>query len=218
MVLREYTNNHFNSFIKCIKTAWDRREDYDAVEYTLIDPFWYADNILNNPAVITLILEDQAGDVRGFMCGRVKENKITIMMLFVQYEYRRNGYGKMLKYKMMETAKEMGVEKVTTLNRYDNVASYEMNQAMGWRIVRVAEDYYRAEYYPEHKTLNQWCEVVGLLAIDPDGFDRSDPNLFVKRFSEEEFRNGALNSTQYPDPLQIEKYNKFFNINTGDNQ
>jgi hypothetical protein len=40
------------------------------------------------------------------------------------------------------------------------------------------------------KTINEWGKFYGIRVLDPDGFDRSDPNLYTKLFTKEEFKKG----------------------------
>lgn len=40
------------------------------------------------------------------------------------------------------------------------------------------------------KTLTEWAKLKGYRIIDPDGFDRSDPDLYDRLFSEKEFDDG----------------------------
>jgi len=47
----------------------------------------------------------------------------------------------------------------------------------------------------ERKTIKQWQEEFGIIIHDPDGFDRSDPDLMNKKFTKEEFEKGAMLST-----------------------
>lgn len=37
------------------------------------------------------------------------------------------------------------------------------------------------------KTIKEWAELRGIKIIDPDGFDRNDPNLWDKKITEQEF-------------------------------
>ena len=45
------------------------------------------------------------------------------------------------------------------------------------------------------RTIEQWSDIKGIRIIDPDGFDRTDPKLYEKLFTEEEFEKGLLNCT-----------------------
>jgi len=40
------------------------------------------------------------------------------------------------------------------------------------------------------KTLTQWAEDIGVRILDPDGFDRTQPDLMEKLFTKEEFNAG----------------------------
>ncbi len=42
----------------------------------------------------------------------------------------------------------------------------------------------------ERKTLTEWSEEYGFTLLDPDGFDRSDPDLRTRRFTREEWERG----------------------------
>jgi hypothetical protein len=44
----------------------------------------------------------------------------------------------------------------------------------------------------ELKTINEWADLDGIIIIDADGFDRSDPDLFEKKISYEEYSKGIL--------------------------
>ena len=47
----------------------------------------------------------------------------------------------------------------------------------------------------EKKTIEEWEEELKIEILDPDGFDRKDPNLYNKKFTEEEFREKMVYST-----------------------
>lgn len=46
-----------------------------------------------------------------------------------------------------------------------------------------------------YKTINEWEEIFEVKVIDPDGFDRTNPNLFEETFTKEEFEKGLAVST-----------------------
>ncbi len=45
------------------------------------------------------------------------------------------------------------------------------------------------------KTIEEWSDIYGVYIFDPDGFDRSDPKLMERKFTEEEFKKGLWRST-----------------------
>jgi hypothetical protein len=45
------------------------------------------------------------------------------------------------------------------------------------------------------KTLQEWTDELGIIILDPDGFDRFDQKLYEKEMSFEEFTNGILRCT-----------------------
>ncbi len=45
------------------------------------------------------------------------------------------------------------------------------------------------------RTIDEWGEVFGVRVLDPDGFDRTDPNLWERKFTKDEFFKGAVAST-----------------------
>jgi hypothetical protein len=47
----------------------------------------------------------------------------------------------------------------------------------------------------ERKTIPEWQEEFDVFVVDPDGFDRSNPDLYFELFTEEEFMKGLLRST-----------------------
>lgn len=47
----------------------------------------------------------------------------------------------------------------------------------------------------EKKTIEEWAEEFDVKVLDPDGFDRTDPNLYNKKFTIEEFKKGLMSST-----------------------
>lgn len=48
---------------------------------------------------------------------------------------------------------------------------------------------------PKAKTIEQWSKIKNVTILDPDGFDRTDPNLFTNKYTEEEFFYGMIQST-----------------------
>lgn len=194
MKLREYNNSDFLSFVGLVKSAWSERSVYDAVDYQLIDPFWYEDNILHNPEYILLVAEHNS-QVVSFIVGRVSENSMKIVMLFTDIRWRKKGIAQMLKSKLTEKAGELHLHHIFSINRYDNEASYQLNNRMGWRITELTDDYYKASLVLSHKTLDEWDKISGYTILDPDGFDRKDEYLYLRRFSEEEYRAGLQRCT-----------------------
>ena len=41
------------------------------------------------------------------------------------------------------------------------------------------------------KTLEEWAVQKGIEILDPDGFDRADPDLYTRKRTEEEFEKGV---------------------------
>lgn len=44
-------------------------------------------------------------------------------------------------------------------------------------------------------TIKEWSEIKGVVILDPDGFDRKDPDLMERTFTEQEFNEGMVGST-----------------------
>lgn len=145
MTIREFRKEDEASFLRCVRDGWNERSVYDAVDYCLIDPYWYADNVLYNPAYIVLVAVDVAGDVVGYMVGRLDSENMKIIMLFVIPMYRRQGVGRALKLTLVQTAEKLGCIKVVAYNRFDNDISLNLNKSLGWKITPVSDDHYRTE-------------------------------------------------------------------------
>ena len=47
----------------------------------------------------------------------------------------------------------------------------------------------------KRQTLKDWCIEKHIIILDPDGFDRKDPKLFERDFTEQEFETGCMRST-----------------------
>lgn len=45
------------------------------------------------------------------------------------------------------------------------------------------------------RTIKEWDEIFGIVVYDPDGFDRTDPYLYKRVFTEEEYLKGVQTST-----------------------
>ena len=53
----------------------------------------------------------------------------------------------------------------------------------------------------EKKTIPEWEKEYDVEILDPDGFDRSDHNLYEKKFTKEEFEEGLMYCTiQFKQP------------------
>lgn len=50
---------------------------------------------------------------------------------------------------------------------------------------------------PRKKTINGWEEIFKITILDPDGFDRTDPKLYERLFTRDEFLEGASGSTMF---------------------
>ena len=62
----------------------------------------------------------------------------------------------------------------------------------------------------EKKTLDEWCDDAGIKMMDPDGFDRKNPNLFQEKFTREEFSEGIIICTISVKNRDV--FNEFFGI------
>ena len=209
MIVTRYTNNDFVSFIKLVKTAWDERDVYEAVDYNLIDPYWYEDNVLMDADFVTLVAK-RDDEVIGFMVGRIGVDTMKVIMLFVKQEFRKLGYGKILKEMLTGEALKIGMDKIQTFNRYDNPPTVKLNNELGWTITHLNEDFYKAELNFNHKTIRDWEKLAGITILDPDGFDRSDPFLYKRRFSKADFMDKSVRCTQQL--VDTELNQQFFNI------
>lgn len=53
----------------------------------------------------------------------------------------------------------------------------------------------RCYFQPMRKTINDWSLEYRVHVLDPDGFDRRDPELHTRLFTKEEFERGMIRST-----------------------
>jgi hypothetical protein len=42
------------------------------------------------------------------------------------------------------------------------------------------------------KTLQEWASLDNIVILAPDGFDRTDPQLFERKFTKEEYQKGLI--------------------------
>ena len=47
----------------------------------------------------------------------------------------------------------------------------------------------------EFKTINEWEQELNIKILDPDGFDRTDRDLYSKRFTRKDFERRAMHCT-----------------------
>jgi len=62
----------------------------------------------------------------------------------------------------------------------------------------------------ETKTLQEWADIDGLIICDPDGFDRSDPEIMSRKFTRQEYDAGIMLCSIISKPVdrkQVEKDN-----------
>lgn len=45
------------------------------------------------------------------------------------------------------------------------------------------------------KTLQEWAELDGIEILDPDGFDRTDTELWTRLFTHDQYREGIWRCT-----------------------
>jgi len=57
----------------------------------------------------------------------------------------------------------------------------------------------------DKKTIHEWEDELGFWVLDPDGFDRTDKDLFKRKFTKEEFLNNCAIST-------LEDVGKYFEV------
>ena len=198
MIVRKYKNRHSTSFLQLVRSMADERWVYDAVDYQLMDMWYYDDYILLNEDYIVLVAEDAEGTVIGFCVGSIRVENIDIKILFVDKNERRKGFGKLLKEQMAKQAYELGKKSISAHNSYSNPASLQLNNILGWTITPIGDftltgnnsaeyDYYKAELVFDNKTIKEWDAMSGMTILDPDGFDRADPFLYKRRFSVQEY-------------------------------
>lgn len=201
MIVRKYNSGHLGSFLRLVHSMGDERWVYDALDYQLIDRYYYSDYILGNEDYITLVAEDKVGDVIGFCVGTIRNESVDIMVLYVVQELRRKGFGRILKEQMTKQAYQLGKKSITAFNSYSNPASLQLNQTMGWTITstgkddgETASDHYKSELIFENKTIKQWDDISGATIKNPEGFIGKDAFLYIKRFSKKEYLTGLLYS------------------------
>lgn len=56
------------------------------------------------------------------------------------------------------------------------------------------------------KTIKAWEKELGVTILDPDGFDHTDPKLYKKEFTKEEFLQGIYLSTTKSTPEFFSTY------------
>ena len=200
MIARNYLNRHNASFLQLVRSMTDERAVYDAIDYQLMDMWYYEDYILLNENYITLVAENKVGDVIGFCVGTIRHDSIDIKILFVARTERGNGYGRLLKQVMASTAQQLGKRSITAHNNYSNPISLRLNNSLGWTITPIGEgsgvfDYYKSELVFDHKTIKEWEEISGITIITPDGFMQGDPFLYLRRFSAVKFMVNSSGST-----------------------
>lgn len=204
MIVRKYMKRHNASFLRLVRSMADERWVYDAIDYQLMDMYYYEDYILMSEDYLTLVAENSTGDVIGFCVGSIRHDSVDIKILFVSKDQRRYGFGRLLKKQMTKYACELGKKSITAHNSYSNPISLKLNNSLGWTITPISggnltsdflpvlsddieTDYYKAELVFGNKTIKEWDEMSGITILDPDGFDRSDPYLHLRRFSAQEY-------------------------------
>lgn len=150
LMIREYQQGRdWLDFKELVLDMW--RDDYCISKdhriccYEYFNPYWYDKEVLNNSDYVVLVARTDQDDLCGFMISQIKATWMDIVFLYVDPAMRGDGIGKELKQAMAIIAEEMGMAKISALNRYDNPASLQLNIKAGWKIVKVSEDYYRAE-------------------------------------------------------------------------
>jgi len=66
------------------------------------------------------------------------------------------------------------------------------------------------DFAMETKTLQEWADIDGLIIYDPDGFDRSDPEIMSRKFTRQEYDAGIMLCSIISKPVdrkQVEKDN-----------
>ena len=206
MIVRKYQNRHSASFLQLVRSMADERNVYDAIDYQLMDMYYYEDYILMNEDYIVLVAEDGDGNVIGFMVGTIRMDNVDIKILFVDKNERKQGFGRLLKEQMAKNAYELGKKSISAHNSYSNPASLQLNNTMGWTITPIGEpefindeyiqsDFYKAELVFDNRTIKEWDEIAGQHILDPDGFNRKDPFLFSRRFSAQEYITNSVMCT-----------------------
>lgn len=194
MTIRKFKNSDWESYKECVLSQWE--DDYSIGKehriwcYEYFDPFYHYNHFLYDSNYVVLVAVDENDEVHGFNIGKVVQNYMEIIALYVNPIMRSENVGKTLKIALRDLAMNMGLEYITALNRYDNPVSMNMNKKMGWIIKEINDDYYRAFYYFKQHTILEWESLFETWKIlDPDGFDRTDPQLYERTFTQEDFFN-----------------------------
>ena len=61
---------------------------------------------------------------------------------------------------------------------------------------------HKGEITMSKHTIREWEKIKGVKILDPDGFNRKDPNLMERLFTEQEFNEGMMLSTVSMAPFQ----------------
>jgi hypothetical protein len=62
-----------------------------------------------------------------------------------------------------------------------------------WRCSKCEEA--AVDFLEIKKTIGEWAKERGIKVLDPDGFDRTRPDLWEMIFTEDEFEKGLMGST-----------------------
>lgn len=208
-MIREYKPTDLNNFRDCVMRTWYdpyvMSKDHRIWIYEYSDPYWYESKVLLNTDYVVLINEEAVirGDslfankriITGFMVGKLVHDYMDIIALYVLPEFREKGIAMALKNQLRDVAESMGLSYIQALNRYDNPKSLNLNRKAGWILNRVSEDYYLSKYHFGKKTIKEWEDYFNFLVLDPDGFDRTDPDLYKRKFKQRDFYERSLSCT-----------------------
>lgn len=60
----------------------------------------------------------------------------------------------------------------------------------------------------ERKTLQEWADIDGLIIYDPDGFDRTDPEVMTRKRTREEYMQGVYRCSVMGKPVDCKSAEK----------
>jgi len=154
MIIRKFRTSDWERYKDCVLSQWEDSyvidKDHRIWCYEYLDPFYHHNTFLFNSDYVVFVLvepDEEGGEIVGFNIGKVYQEKMEIIALYVDPMYRSEGWGIGLKEALTEEARMLGLPKISALNRYDNPASLKLNSKLNWSIEHLNDDYYRATKY-----------------------------------------------------------------------
>ena len=131
LTIKSYVNDDWEGMRKLIMEMWDEEYSYNAVNYKLLDPFYYQHNFLKDDHHIFIARDDQG--VCGYIVLSKNDKALEIVIVCVARRKRRQGVSLALFKQTEEYGKLEGYKEIVVYSINANTRSHKLKAKLGYK-------------------------------------------------------------------------------------